>query len=190
MHGLINRAIQQHIVSKYGHDRWRRVTHRAGWDGGGFTGERIFEDTITMQLAQAASEELSIPLPALLDAVGEYWMRFTVAEGFEDMIAMLGDTFEEFLANLGDMHVRIALAFPGLRPPSLTLESSSEDSWTLRYCSHRHGFAPMVVGILRVLAERFHLTVEVNFQEAEAPQGEFCALYHIARVKSDELEAA
>ena len=189
MYGLVNRAIQQLLVTEHGHDVWLRVARRADCEGVEFVGLEPYDDAITYGLVQAASEELGASVPELLEAFGGYWMRFTAEEGFGPLLDMGGDTFAEFLGNLDELHARIALTYPELRPPSFELVSASEGDWSLRYRSERSGLAPMVVGLLKALAARFELDVEVHLEPVESDQQqEF--VFRIRAAAADERSAA
>jgi hypothetical protein len=78
-----------------------------------------------------------------------------------------GRTLPEFLANLDQMHTRVQLSFPNLRPPSFTVRNATSDSLELHYYSERAGLAPLVVGLLKGLGERFGLVLEIAVRRIE-----------------------
>ena len=75
-----------------------------------------------------------------------------------------------FLGNLDNMHARVELSFPALRPPSFRLERT-DDGLMLHYMSDREGLAPMVIGLLRGLGTHFNEEIEVAQVKDRAEHG-------------------
>lgn len=162
MYGLVNKAIEDLIVSRFGAETWQRVCRRAGVDVSGFISMDPYPDELTYGLVAAAAEELDTPADRLLEAFGDYWTRYTAREGYGELLDLSGGTFEDFLENLDDMHARIALSMPGLRPPSFQVDRDDEGRILLTYISERAGLAPMIRGLLRGLADRFQVDVDIE----------------------------
>ena len=162
MYGLVNIAIRDLILTRHGEDTWNRIVARSGASHGTFVGMERYPDSLTYDLVGAASEILETPVPALLEAFGEFWMTFTAEKGYGDALEFAGDTFREFLTNLDDMHARVSLSFPELEPPSFDVEDLGDGRLELHYHSDRPGLAPMVVGLLRGLARRFEERIEIE----------------------------
>lgn len=162
MYGLVNKAIEDLIVSRFGSDTWERVRRRAGVDVEGFISMDPYPDRLTYALVGAAAVELETPAEQLLEAFGEYWTRYTAREGYGELLDMSGRSFEEFLENLDDMHARISLNMPELRPPSFQVERAADGRILLTYVSERVGLAPMIRGLLRGLADRFEVDVDIE----------------------------
>src|SRR5690606_38474032 len=72
-----------------------------------------------------------------------------------------GSTLREFLGNLDNMHTRVGLSFPRLRPPSFVVRDSGAEAIEVEYHSTREGLAPMVLGLLKGLARSFGYIVAV-----------------------------
>ncbi|MFT5288288.1 MAG: hypothetical protein ACI8QS_002073 [Planctomycetota bacterium] len=189
MYGLVNRALQQLIVSDYGHDVWQRIAHAAGWTEVEFVSMERYDDALTYGLVSSASKELRVPAPELLEAFGLAWPRYVVGKGFGVLMEMSGDTFGEFLGNLDHLHTRIALSYTSLQPPSFDLERSEPGAWDLRYYSSRPGFAPMVMGMLYALAEKFNTKIDISSQEIQMEGGEFSFLFTV-REEADQAARA
>jgi hypothetical protein len=170
MYGLVNKAIKDLVEQKFGTATWRRIAAAAGFRNDEFLSMEPYDDDLTYRLVQAGCEELKLQPKDLLDAFGEFWIRYTAAEGYGELLELFGRSFEEFVGNLDAMHSRIALSMPHLKPPSFEFERRADGDHRLHYRSFRPGLAPMVVGILRGLAERFDSEVEVaHLAEASEP---------------------
>jgi hypothetical protein len=66
-----------------------------------------------------------------------------------------GRTLREFLLNLPDLHTRVALIFPELRPPEFACSEVTANSLRLHYRSTREGLTPFVVGLVEGLGGMF-----------------------------------
>lgn len=162
MYGLVNRAIEQLVVSMRGEAAWERVCARAQVDNEGFVAMCPYHDDVTYRLVGAVSEELGLTPPKVLEAFGEYWVLYTAEEGYGELMRAGGTDLRAFLGNLNDMHGRVEGVFTKMRLPRFRVEDLGPDDYLLHYESERAGLAPMVVGIVRGLARRFDQEVEVE----------------------------
>jgi len=161
MYGLVNKAVQDLVVTQFGQEKWNEIKRKADTGVESFIGMRPYPDEVTYNLVGAASEVLGLPTDKILEAFGEYWILYTAKEGYGELLDMCGSTFVEFLQNMNNLHGRIQLSFPKLKPPVLECSNISDDSMRLHYHTDREGLAPMVVGLLKGLGKRFDTPVEV-----------------------------
>ena len=168
MYGLVNRAVEGLVKEKFGADAWMRICDRAGIDDPQFVAMEAYDDAVTFGLVAAASAELDLEPAAVLEAFGDYWTTYTIEEGYGDLLTMMGSTLDEFLDNLDSMHARIAGTMPKLMPPSFEREACDDGSSILHYRSERDGLAPMVLGLLKGLARRFSVTIEIEQLEGDS----------------------
>ncbi len=170
MYGMINKALQHMVVEAHGEEVWERIRTRAGVEVEVFISNEGYPDEITYQLAGAASEVLGAPVEDLLRAFGSYWVLKTARQGYGDLMAAGGRTLREFLLNLPDLHTRVALIFPELRPPEFSCSEVTANSLRLHYRSTREGLTPFVVGLVEGLGEMFQTPVAVvPVPEAHGP---------------------
>ena len=162
MYGLVNKAVEDLVCSRFGEETWAQIQDRAGVDVVGFVSMEPYPDEITYKLVAAASEVLGAPVSALLEAFGEHWILYTAREGYGELISMFGTSLREFLGNLDNMHMRVGLSFPQLRPPSFIVRDVAPGVVELEYHSSREGLAPMVVGLLKGLGKSFDVAVRVE----------------------------
>lgn len=165
MYGLVNKAVEGLVLSNYGEAAWERIKRAAGCDVDVFVGMDAYDDALTYRLVAAASRELGLTRDEVLEAFGEYWVRYTAAEGYGEVLKMSGSTFAEFLANLDNLHARVGLSFSHLRPPSFRVTDVADGSLRLHYASEREGMAPMIPGLLRGVGAMFATTVAVAHVE-------------------------
>ncbi len=160
MYGLVNKAVEDLVVTKFGEPTWEAIRAKAGVEVEAFVSMGAYDDSVTYKLVGAASEVLGIPASAVLETFGEHWVLFTAQEGYGQFLDMAGDTFPTFLQALDAMHARVATSLKNLKPPSFWCTDVTSDSLVLHYKSHREGLASLIVGLLRGLGKRFDTAVE------------------------------
>ncbi|MFM7674774.1 MAG: heme NO-binding domain-containing protein [Synechococcus sp.] len=184
MYGLINRAIRDMVTTYHGEDTWQRIRERAEVADEVFLSMEAYPDDLTHRLVVAASQELVLSPAEILRAFGEFWVRYTATEGYGELMAIAGDTLPEFLENLDDLHARVGVNFPRLIPPAFDCEQSGPEELELHYHSQRLGLAPMVVGLVEGLGDRFDTEVAVT-QTSSRDDGHdhdvFAVKYHDRR---------
>lgn len=181
MYGLVNKAVEQMVCVQFGEEVWETIKAQAGVDIDAFMSMEGYPDEVTYRLIAAASTVLNLPAAQVLEAFGEYWVRYTASEGYGELMQLAGSTLPEFLQNLDNLHARIGLTFTHLKPPSFQCTDATDDTMRLHYYSTREGLAHMVIGLLRGLGERFHTTVSVTQacdRSVGADHDEFIVQYH------------
>ncbi|AVH65972.1 heme NO-binding protein [Nostoc sp. 'Peltigera membranacea cyanobiont' 213] len=180
MYGLVNKAIQDMVCSRFGEETWKQIKHKAEVDVDVFLSMEGYPDDITHKLVKAASVVLSLSPKQIMQAFGEFWVQYTAQEGYGEMMDMSGDTLPEFLENLDNLHARVGVSFPKLQPPSFECTDMEENSLSLHYRSDREGLTPMVIGLIKGLGTRFdtevHITQTLNRDEG-AEHDEFLVIY-------------
>jgi len=177
MYGLINKAVEGLVRSRFGDDAWARIRTRAGLPDEPFVSMEQYPDQSTYDLVAAASAELGAPAEAILEDFGRYWTVYTAEVGYGELMRSAGSTLPEFLRNLDQLHTRVQLSFPHLSPPSFAVKTEHTDGLDLEYYSSRPGLAPLVVGLLRGLGERFNLDLELKSERVEV--GRAHDVFHI-----------
>ncbi|MDQ7826181.1 MAG: heme NO-binding domain-containing protein [Candidatus Eremiobacteraeota bacterium] len=159
---MANKAIEDLITRDHGEAMWEQVRKKAGLEVEAFISTESYPDEMTYNLVGAASAELSMPPGDVLRAFGRHWVLRTAAESYRDLMESTGRSLGEFLDNLPDLHARVSLLFPDLKPPRFIVSDRREQSLHLHYFSGRRGLAPFVEGLLQGLAERFGTEIELR----------------------------
>jgi hypothetical protein len=162
MYGLINIAIRDLVIAQFGQAQWDTIQAKAEVRDEHFLRMKAGDDAATYALVGAATEVLGLTASQILQAFGEYWTEFTADEGYGQLMDSAGSTLPEFLQNLDDLHTRVGMMYPDLKPPEFSCEDITEDSLLLHYRSERAGLDDLVIGLLRGLGKRFEITVEVQ----------------------------
>lgn len=157
MYGLVNQAVQEMVLEKFGPEAWEKIRDEAGVDDV-FIAMDQYPDEVTIKLVGAACKTLGAEAPAVLEMFGKYWVDFT-GKAYGDLFKMSGSTFLTFLQNLNSLHTRVAQMMPDLKPPSFSVTDQKDDTFVLHYHSCRPGLYPMIGGLLEGLGKRFNTTV-------------------------------
>ncbi len=180
MYGLVNKAIADMICSQFGEPTWQEIRQQAAVEESTFLSMEGYPDDVTHRLVKAASVVLQLPPAKIMEAFGEFWVKYTAQEGYGELLDMSGDSLPEFLQNLDNLHARVGVSFPQLQPPSFDCDATSADELNLQYRSEREGLAPMVVGLVKGLGDRFDTEVDITHsqsREAGAECDEFVIKY-------------
>lgn len=162
MYGMVNQGLQDFVVSHHGADMWAAICLDAGHADIEFASMSQYPDDVTVALVGAASARLGMSGEAVLESFGEHWVGYTAHCGYRDVLQMNGTSFRSFLQNLDAMHLRVALTFTNLQPPSFRCVDSGPNSLTLHYYSSRSGLGPLVVGLVKGVGKRFQTNVKVQ----------------------------
>ncbi len=84
---------------------------------------------------------------------------------------MAGDDLASVVAGLDSLHSRVQASMPDCRMPSFSSINHPDGVLEVHYRSEREGLAPMVVGLLEGLAERFDEQWQIEQTSADSPDG-------------------
>jgi hypothetical protein len=178
MYGLINSALRSMVCEQYGHETWQQVLETAELSEEHFFVMKSYPDDITHKIVNSATQILNLSGYDLMESFGRYWIRYTKTAGYQEIMDMCGETLPEFLSSLDDLHTRLGVQFPKFSPPSFECNEVSDTTLELHYRSTRQGLAPMVVGLVQGLGDRFETNVDIT-QIADRAQGDDCDTFLI-----------
>ncbi|MEO1449671.1 MAG: heme NO-binding domain-containing protein [Bacteroidota bacterium] len=161
MYGIVNDAIKGLVVENYGENTWEKVKSESKVEVDFFLNHESYPDKITYDLAIAASKVLDTPLDQILIAFGEYWVLVTAKQKYGHLVEAGGYTLKDFLHYLPNLHDRVMLQFPNLRPPEFRISDTTDKSLHLHYISERPGLQDFVRGLISGLGKLFETDVEV-----------------------------
>ena len=121
MYGIVNRAIEDLVIEKYGEEKWEAIRKRSNIDIDFFVSNEPYPDDMTYKLVGAISEEMQIPVEDILVSIGEWWVLRTGKEKYGSLMEAGGNSLKEFLVNLPVFHSRIMLIYPKLTPPEFKI---------------------------------------------------------------------
>jgi len=172
MYGMVNEGVHTFIAKNFGEDVWQAICANACVDVDRFDRMSAYDDEITSRLVSAIAKHTKMSEDAVLKVFGEYWVDFAGQSGFANLLKFAGANFIERVQNLDDMHDRVMMTMPDLRPPSFELEKGPKGAYILSYYSHREGLTSMVEGLLHGLASQTGEKVSVKLLKARGEQSE------------------
>ncbi|AKG20914.1 heme NO-binding domain-containing protein [Calothrix sp. 336/3] len=161
MYGLVNKAIADMVKLRFGEDKWQQICKAAAVESLLLSME-VYPDDLTHRLVKASSEILGLTSAEIMQAFGEFWIQYTTEAGYGELLDMSGDDLPEVLENLDNLHTRLGVIFPKLKPPSFRSDMIDEQTLTLEYHSEREGLAPMVMGLVKGLGARLDTDVTIE----------------------------
>lgn len=172
MYGMVNKAVEELVVEKFGEAKWELIKAKAGIDVDVFISNEGYPDKITYDLVRAATEVLGLTSDQILEAFGEWWILRTAREGYGELMNAGGKNVPEFLENLPTFHTRVTMIYPNLKPPRFDAVRVGERGIHLHYHTHRPGLTRFVVGLLHGIGRMFEtpLTVQVLRTRAEGAE--------------------
>lgn len=166
MYGMVNKAVQDLIVTNHGAEVWENIRQQAGVEEEMFISSETYPDELTFRLVAAASAVLAVPAEVVLNEFGRWWILKTAKEGYEHLMKAGGRSLGEFLVNLPNFHTRIVM-MPTLRPPEFECSDVEKNSLRLHYRSHRRGLSAFVIGLLDGLGEMFATPVTLCHEQRQ-----------------------
>ena len=170
MYGMVNQAVQELIVEKFGAEDWKAICESAGIPDEGFEGMLSYPDDVTYKLVGVISQKYDMPAEDVLKIFGDHFVDFAGNTEFGSLLRFAGQNLIERLNSLDEMHSRIKLSLPHLRPPSFEFEEGEDGVHKLHYGSEREGLEPMVIGLVKGLAR--HTGEEVEIAQDPEPADE------------------
>ncbi len=166
MYGLVNQGVQTFITKNFGAADWDDVCARAGLSERAFEGMLTYPDDITYKLVGAISEKYDLPPAEVLHQFGDFWVDFSRSTEIGMLLRFGGETVEDRLDSLNEMHSRIKMSMPHLSPPSFEFEGGSNGIHKLHYASDRDGLEHMVIGLVEGLGRELGQPLSIT-QDAE-----------------------
>lgn len=164
MYGLVNQGIKDLVLKIADERAWTTICKSADVPED-YVSMEYYEDHITYKLIGSTSKYLNIPAESILAEFGKFWVKYTAKEGYGPLMDLFGQNFKSSLVNLNQLHMRMGMTMPNLSPPSFEFKEIQENKYELEYQSKRSGLSPMVEGLLRGLAEKYNVKIEIKFQE-------------------------
>jgi len=184
MYGMVNLAIEEFLTERFGPSVWQEVKARAAPEIERFLNMEQYPDELTNRLMGAAVEITGTPPDQISDEFGDYFVGYAKRSGHGELLDIIGSSLPEALDNLDNMHTRVALAFPDLRPPTFWCTEVTDHTLILHYVSERRGMTSTIPGAVRGLARLFDTEVTVRLvasREDGADHDQFLVTYHPKR---------
>ena len=155
MHGMINRALQGFLVDTYGRDVWEEVRSVAQLRFGDFEAMLRYDDKVTFDCFEAATEILHKQPNALLEDLGTFLITHEPFAPLKRLLRFGGATFSDFVLSLDEMADRGRMAMPDIEMPDIEVIPIDENRFRLRAIWRLPGVGPILLGALRAMADDY-----------------------------------
>lgn len=175
MYGLVNLAIEEAVLERYGIKFWNHIKSSCrdsiGDTDGTFISRVFYDDEVTYRLIDAAERILrSEKYGQVSQLFGEKFYELVQDSGYEGILRLLGGSLKDFLDNLDSFHTHLGTTYSRLKPPSFRCSymydhtgTKLADKLILHYYSERIGLEGFVIGMVRAAArDLHHLKVDVS----------------------------
>jgi len=161
MHGTIFAELEKFVTAQLGEGAWGKLTKEAGIAPGRTYKPRfIYPDEELVALVQTGSKITGIPIPALLEAFGEFIAPQLLEMG-RGSIQPSWRTLDVIEHTEESMHTVVRLDMPGAAPPYLTASRTAPNEVTVTYTSPRK-LCAVGRGICRGIAKHYGESIEIE----------------------------
>ncbi len=162
MHGLINYGLQKFFQAVHGEEIWSRIVAQGALPRDGFEPMLTYDDHLTEAMLAAAETVLGEKRVDFLEDFGTFLVAHPLCKPVRRLLRFGGESYEDFLHSVEELGDRARLALPDLDLPQLVLEEAGAGRYAVRCRWNRPGFVPVIVGILRALADDYGALVLVE----------------------------
>lgn len=175
MYGLVNLAIEEAVLERYGQKFWDYIKQccrdSIGDTDGTFISRLFYDDEVTYRLIDTAERILrSEKFGHVSQLFGEKFYELVQDSGYEGILKLLGGSLKEFLDNLDSFHKHLGTTYSRMKPPSFRCSYIYEedghkiaDKLILHYYSERIGLEGIVMGMVKASARELHgIKVDVS----------------------------
>jgi len=155
MLGVVNKAIEEFVITVHGGAVWQEVLRDIGTPGFRFEPMLMYEDEKSYALIRALSKRLSKPQQDILDDIGTYLVTPPNGGALRRLLRFSGSSFDDFLFSLDDLNDRVDLALPDLQLPQIMVIPQTIDRVHVRVSQTWSGFAYVLQGLLRAMADDY-----------------------------------
>ncbi|MEM7285994.1 MAG: heme NO-binding domain-containing protein [Actinomycetota bacterium] len=160
MKGVIFNVVEEVVVSLWDDDTWDDLLDDAGLDGS-YTALGNYGDEELLALVDAAHRLTEIPVPSLLETIGEH-ATVRLAERLPGAAEDAGSA-REFILRVNDIiHPEVKKLYPQAIPPVFEFtEHTDDDGLVVEYRSRR-GLDALAIGLLRGCGHLYGEPVDVD----------------------------
>ena len=155
MLGVVNKAIEEFVITVHGGAVWQEVLRDIGTPGFRFEPMLMYEDEKSYALIRALSKRLSKPQQDIFDDIGTYLVTPPNGGALRRLLRFSGSSFDDFLFSLDDLNDRVDLALPDLQLPQIMVIPQTIDRVHVRVSQTWSGFAYVLQGLLRAMADDY-----------------------------------
>jgi hypothetical protein len=181
MLGIVNRAIECFLSDTYG-AAWADIAQALNLGTPSFEALLPYDDALTGRLIAEAERRIGKPREELLEDLGIYLVSHPRYAALRRLLRFAGVTFEDFLLSVDEIPDRTRLALADLHLPTVRVHAMGEDSFAIWCGPGLPGFAQVLAGCLRAMADDYGALVTLSLiPEVESGAGRIDVTLHTVR---------
>ncbi len=161
MKGIINKGIQEFVISEYGDDLWELVKEEAECREPFFIISEDYPDESTLALVHAISENTERTPEEVMRAFGKFWVLNTGKDTYHTYYQLAGRSPKEFLLNLNAVHAHVTRKTVNAHPPQFDCEERPDGSLIIKYRSERR-LCQILYGLIQGVGALFEQELEIR----------------------------
>jgi len=167
MLGVVNKAIEHFIRATYGDRVWHDAAEHALVSDHDIEPMLMYSDEITYHLIDGLIQTTGKPRQDVLDDLRTFLVTPPHGRMVRRLLRFGGATFDDFLISMGDLNDRVALALPDLDLPTISVDLCVTDRAVITVENRIHGFANVLQGLLRAMADDYGTLVFIDIGECD-----------------------
>ncbi|MDQ8164272.1 MAG: heme NO-binding domain-containing protein [Gemmatimonadota bacterium] len=173
MYGMVTLGLRDYTIERFGASVWTAAAKASGVEHADFVTTSSYPDSITTACLVAAVQASGVDAATFLEGFGAFWVLRTAEEKYPHVMRAAGGTVDQFFAALPRLHDHVRTLLPELAPPTFSVLKQGEGKFQVTYWSERDGLDPMVVGLLKGIAQRFGTTAQVTMVKLRSSTQDF-----------------
>lgn len=175
MKGIVFTTLGSMVEEKFGMEAWNALIEKVNPpNGGAYTAAEYYPDAELLDFVAAASEMTEIPVPALVEAYGQYLFG-TFVKKYPVFFEGQTDA-KEFLKSVdGYIHVEVRKLYKRTTLPEFQYRDEAENELVMLYRSPRK-MCHLSVGLIKGTSEHFNTPIEIAHPKCMHNGDDHCRL--------------
>lgn len=160
MKGIIVKAAEKLVISKFGDDKWEEILVASDFESDEFFSMRDdIEDEVVMKIIANIAKKLSISIIDVLKAFAAYWIHEFIPEIYP---SYKFDSAKEYINSIEDIiHTNVRATIPNAKPPLFEFDWINENELILTYISSR-GLIDLAQFMFIEIGVKYDITIDVE----------------------------
>jgi len=160
MKGLIVKAAEKLVISKFGDDKWEEILVASDLEADEFFSIRDdIEDKVVMKVISNIAKILNISLTEVLKAFAAHWIHEFIPEIYP---SYKFESAKEYISSIEDIiHTNVRATIPNAQPPLFEFDWKNENELKLTYISSR-GLIDLARFILLEIGVKYNTEIIID----------------------------
>ncbi len=162
MYGIINKAIEKHVIETYGVMIWQKVSQTIGIHKKVLFCDNTYHEELCYSIAQTTSLITHQEVSQVIQRFGHYFITKTSREEMGILLMDGGSSFKQLLLNIPKLEQKLALVYPRIHFNKLEISSINSQQYKISYYQDRKEAVSLLTGILNGMASLFSNQIQIQ----------------------------